>query len=56
MAEEFRCHSKRANRIPFPAADNSHRAARLRCALACRNYNNQREDVSPEERAALWRA
>jgi hypothetical protein len=47
---------RRANRVSFPAADPQYRAARMRCAIACRNYNNQREDASPEERASLWRA
>jgi hypothetical protein len=43
-------------RIPFPAADASYRAARLRSAIACREYNNQPEDATAEQRAKLWNA
>ncbi|KAE9971652.1 hypothetical protein EG328_005473 [Venturia inaequalis] len=43
-------------RTPFAAGNDLYRAARLRCAIACRQYNNQPEDSSPEERAILWNA
>jgi hypothetical protein len=43
-------------RIPFPAGNDLYRAARVRCSIACREYNNQPEDATSEDRAKLWDA
>jgi hypothetical protein len=41
-------------RIQFPAAEPNYRKERLNAAIACQNYNDQREDAPAEERIALW--
>jgi hypothetical protein len=38
----------------FPAGESEYRSARLRCAVACQNYNRQPENATPEQRTALW--
>jgi hypothetical protein len=38
----------------FPAGEQRFRSARLRCAIACQNYNRQPEDTSAKERSRLF--
>ncbi|KAK3690185.1 trimeric LpxA-like protein [Podospora appendiculata] len=40
--------------IIFPAGNDDFRAARDRCAQACRRFNNTPEDASPDVRSSLW--
>lgn len=46
--------SKVAQRIGFMAGKDDFRAARLRSALACEEYNKLAEDAAPEERMSKW--
>lgn len=43
-----------AKRIAFMSGNDDFRAARLRCALACQEYNKLSEDVSIEDRVKGW--
>ncbi|KAF2671483.1 trimeric LpxA-like protein [Microthyrium microscopicum] len=43
-------------RTEFPAGNQDYRAARLRAAIACQDYNSQGEEASAEQRAALYHA
>lgn len=47
--------STKLNNIRFPAGDDDHRAARLRCAMACQAYNMMPENATVEQRSKLWR-
>ncbi len=38
----------------FPAGNDDFRAARDRCARACRAFNDTHEDAAPTERATRW--
>ncbi|KAH8895862.1 trimeric LpxA-like protein [Thozetella sp. PMI_491] len=38
----------------FPAGNDDFRAARDRCARACRAFNDTHEDAAPSERASRW--
>ncbi|KAK3934617.1 trimeric LpxA-like protein [Diplogelasinospora grovesii] len=40
--------------IAFPAGNDDFRAARNRCAQACRRFNNTPEDAAPELRSSRW--
>lgn len=43
-----------ARRIAFKSGNDDFRAARLRCALACQEYNKLPEDVAIEDRVDGW--
>ncbi|KAI3393354.1 hypothetical protein diail_4435 [Diaporthe ilicicola] len=43
-----------ARRIGFMSGNDDFRAARLRCALACQEYNKLTEDASIEDRVTRW--
>ncbi|KAH7060576.1 trimeric LpxA-like protein [Macrophomina phaseolina] len=45
----------KSSSVPFPAADDDFRAARLRCAMACQMYNQMPENATVEHRSRLWR-
>ncbi|KAK3303033.1 trimeric LpxA-like protein [Chaetomium strumarium] len=40
--------------VVFPAGNPDFRAARNRCARACREFNQTPDDADPEERAQKW--
>jgi hypothetical protein len=40
--------------VVFPAGNSDFRAARNRCARACREFNQTPDDADPEERAQKW--
>lgn len=44
-----------ARRIAFMSGNDDFRAARLRCALACQEYNKLPEDVAIDDRVEGWR-
>lgn len=44
-----------ARRIAFMSGNDDFRAARLRCALACQEYNKLPEDVAIEDRVEGWK-
>lgn len=44
----------KAERIAYMADRADFRAARMRCARACEEYNNMDEDSSTEERMSKW--
>lgn len=44
-----------ARRIAFMSGNDDFRAARLRCALACQEYNKLPEDVGIEDRVGGWK-
>lgn len=41
-------------RIAFMAGKDDFRAARMRCALACEEYNKLSEGATPEDRISGW--
>lgn len=43
-----------AERIAFMAGRDDFRNARMRCAIACQEYNNMAEDGTAEDRMAKW--
>lgn len=43
-----------SERVAFMAGRDDFRSARMRCAVACREYNSMAEDAPAEERAAKW--
>lgn len=43
-----------AKRVAFMSGNDDFRAARLRCALACQEYNKLTEDASIEDRVTGW--
>lgn len=47
--------NEQARRIAFMSGNDDFRAARLRCALACQEYNKLPEDVSIEDRVEGWK-
>jgi hypothetical protein len=40
--------------VIFPAGNPDFRAARNRCARACREFNSTPDDADPEERSQKW--
>lgn len=44
-----------ARRIAFMSGNDDFRAARLRCALACQEYNKLPEDVAIDDRVRGWK-
>lgn len=40
--------------VVFPAGNSDFRAARNRCARACREFNTTPDDADPEERSQKW--
>lgn len=44
-----------ARRIAFMSGNDDFRAARLRCALACQEYNKLPEDVAIDDRVDGWK-
>jgi hypothetical protein len=40
--------------VIFPAGNSDFRAARNRCARACREFNTTPDDADPEERSQKW--
>lgn len=44
-----------ARRIAFMSGNDDFRAARLRCALACQEYNKLPEDVAIDDRVEGWK-
>lgn len=47
--------NEQTRRIAFMSGNDDFRAARLRCALACQEYNKLPEDVSIEDRVSGWK-
>lgn len=41
-------------RVAYMAGKDDFRAARMRCALACEDYNKLSESAMPEERLIHW--
>ncbi|POS72625.1 carbohydrate O-acetyltransferase [Diaporthe helianthi] len=47
--------NEQARRIAFMSGNDDFRAARLRCAIACQEYNKLPEDVAIEDRVKGWK-
>lgn len=47
--------NSQARRTAFMSGNDDFRAARLRCALACQEYNKLPEDVAIEDRVNGWK-
>lgn len=46
--------TRRSERVAFMAGRDDFRSARMRSAVACREYNHMAEDAPAEERVARW--